>query len=171
MYGPLSAAPGGASVAAASACGVERWTVKDAAGPPDTPSAGGDDDPLPGHAAGAVDVPLTRLPFERRVFAVTAAVTLVRQEQDGDLHLVLLAGADHMIAEAPSPSCNSRATPLRREQHCAQGGSALRARPGDRGSILRLDHGQTGVAPNASELHPILAFTAPRGHAGVGRPD
>jgi len=64
-------------------------------------------------------LPVNRLPFERLVYTVTAAVTLVRQEQDGDLHLVLRAGADHMIAEAPSPSCDSKATSLRRTQMTA----------------------------------------------------
>ena len=55
--------------------------------------------PAPAHLA------TTRLPFERHVFKVTAAVTLVRHENDSDLHLVLRAGSDHMIAEAPSPGC------------------------------------------------------------------
>jgi hypothetical protein len=105
-------------------------------------------------------LPSTRLPFERHVFSVTAAVTLVRQEQDGDLHLVLQADADHMIAEAPSPSCDSRATPLRRKQMSkARGGVRLCAHAQVTGvAFFDFDHGQTGVAPNAIELHPILAF-------------
>lgn len=70
-----------------SLCGVERWAVKTlqdkpALLPPRTvtlrylvtrpaPAALGD----------------TRLPFERHVYRVVAAVTLVRAEGDGDLHL------------------------------------------------------------------------------------
>ena len=44
-------------------------------------------------------MPPTRLPFERRVYRVSASVTLVRQEEDDDLHLVLRSGSAHMIAE------------------------------------------------------------------------
>jgi hypothetical protein len=49
-------------------------------------------------------LPDTRLPFERHVFRVTAAVTLLRPEADGDFHLVLRVGPAHMIAEASQPS-------------------------------------------------------------------
>jgi len=48
-------------------------------------------------------LPDTRLPFERRVFTVVAAVVLVRPEEDSDLHLVLQQGGNYMIAEAPAP--------------------------------------------------------------------
>jgi len=65
-----------------------------------------------------------------------------------------------MIAEAPSPSCDPRATPLRRQQMAA---ARARVRLCARARVTGLaffdfDHGQTGVAPNAIELHPILAF-------------
>src|SRR5437588_252096 len=55
-------------------------------------------------------LPDRRLPFERHVFAVTAAVTLDRPERDGDLHLVLTDGVRTMIAESPSPACTAGAT-------------------------------------------------------------
>lgn len=105
-------------------------------------------------------LPTTRLPFERHVFTVTAAVTLVRQEEDGDLHLVLRADSDHMIAESPSPGCDSRATPLRREQMtAARARIRLCAHATVTGvAFFDFKHGQTGVAANAIELHPILAF-------------
>ena len=103
-------------------------------------------------------LPVNRLPFERLVYTVTAAVTLVRQEQDGDLHLVLRSGADHMIAEAASPSCDSRATSLRRAQMtAARARVRLCAHARVTGvAFFDFDQGQTGVAPNAIELHPIL---------------
>jgi hypothetical protein len=65
-----------------------------------------------------------------------------------------------MIAESPSPSCDSRATPLRRRQMAvarAQVGLCARARVTGV-AFFDFDHGQTGVAPNAIELHPVLAF-------------
>jgi hypothetical protein len=160
LASPLPAARGGASVATASACGVERWTVKTLQDRPALlPPAVTTIHFLVTRPAPST-FPLTRLPFERRVFTVTAAVTLVRQEQDGDLHLVLRAGADHMIAEAPSPSCDSGATPLRREQmRTARREVWLCAHAEVTGvAFFDFDHGQTGVAPNAIELHPILAF-------------
>jgi hypothetical protein len=153
-------AGGSSAVADRAACGVERWTVKTLQ---DRPRL------LPARVTtihflvtrpAPSPLPSARLPFERHVFTVTAAVTLVRQEQDSDLHLVLQAGADHMIAEAPSPSCDSRATPLRRRQmRAARSAVRLCAHARVTGvAFFDFDHGQTGVAPNAIELHPILAF-------------
>jgi hypothetical protein len=142
-------------------CGVERWTVKTLQ---DRPTL------LPARTVtlrflvtrrAPQALPPTRLPFERHVFRVRAAVTLIRPEGDGDLHVVLRDGADQMIAEAPSTSCTARAKPLRRHQ-MARARAAARV---CRRAILTgvaffdFDHGQTGVAPNAIELHPLLAFT------------
>lgn len=105
-------------------------------------------------------LPVTRLPFERHVFRVTAAVTLDRPEDDGDVHLVLSDGRRTMIAESPSPSCTSRATPTRRRQ-MAQARRSVRlcAKARVTGvAFFDFFHGQTGVAPNEIELHPVLGF-------------
>src|SRR6266849_3850069 len=97
--------------ASGAACGVERWTVKTLQ---DRPTL------LPVRAVTIAyllsrpaphPLPVTRLPFERHVFRVTAAVTLDRPEADSDLHLVLSDGTHTMIAESPSPSCTAGATP------------------------------------------------------------
>jgi hypothetical protein len=61
-------------------------------------------------------LPLTRLPYERHVFQVRAAVTLVRQEADSDLHLVLADHGRTMIAESPAAPCTTGATAPRRRQ-------------------------------------------------------
>jgi hypothetical protein len=105
-------------------------------------------------------LPTARLPFERHVYIVTGAVVLVRQEADSDLHLVLQAGGEQMIAEAPSPSCDSKATLLRRQQMAA---ARVQVRLCVHAQVTGVaffdfDHGQTGVAPNAIELHPVLGF-------------
>src|SRR5262249_26766093 len=98
------------------ACGVERWTVKTLQDRPrllpvrDVTVAYLITRPPP------LRLPRTRLPFERHVFRVNATVTLVRAEADSDLHLVLRRGSGQMIAEAPSPSCTTRATRVRRNQ-------------------------------------------------------
>jgi len=65
-----------------------------------------------------------------------------------------------MIAEAPDPACALAATPLRRKQ-IAKARAAVRLCA--RAVVISVaffdfQHGQTGVAPNAIELHPILAF-------------
>src|SRR5207244_1880156 len=83
-------------------CGVERWTVKTLQDRPRLL-------PLRNVTIAYLisrkppsTLPDTRLPFERHVFRVTAAVILERPEDDGDIHLVLSDGARTMIAESPS---------------------------------------------------------------------
>src|SRR5262249_38483951 len=106
------------------------------------------------------ELPNTRLPFERHIFRVRAAVVLVRPEEDQDFHLVLSDGERTMIAETPSPACTGRATPTRRRQ-MAQARSRVRVCSRARVTgvaFFDFIHGQTGVAPNGIELHPVLAF-------------
>jgi hypothetical protein len=146
--------------ASGSTCGVERWTVKTLQ---DRPRL------LPVQTVSIAylvtrpaphPLPVTRLPFERHVFRVTAAITLDRPEADSDLHLVLNDGTRTLIAESPSPSCTTGATPLRRRQMAqARARARLCAKARVTGvAFFDFKHGQTGVAPNAIELHPVLAF-------------
>ncbi|HEY8775109.1 MAG TPA: hypothetical protein VIM33_01375 [Gaiellaceae bacterium] len=142
-------------------CGVERWTVKTLQDRPHLLRARKTTihylitQPVPS------SLPDTRLPFERHVFTVVAAVVLVRHEDDSDLHLVLQSGGNHMIAEAPAPYCDRHATPVRRRQmRVARNHVRLCARARVTGvAFFDFDHGQTGVAPNAIELHSVLGFT------------
>ena len=157
------AAPSHAShfrYSAALACGVERWKVKTLQDRPrllrvkSIPIA-----QLVTHER-PTPLPATRLPFERHIFSVDAAVTLVRHEADEDFHLVLQSGADHTIAESPSSACASGATPYRRRQ-MREARKKLRLCSHARVAgvaFFDFKHGQTGVAPNAIELHPILGF-------------
>ena len=156
----LVGSPASAQRTTRDACGVERWTVKTLQ---DRPRL------LPVREARIAylvsrpaphPLPDTRLPFERHVFRVTAAVTLVRAEDDSDLHLVLSDGTRTMIAESPSPACTARATPTRRRQMAqARQRVSLCIRAVVTGvAFFDFKHGQTGVAPNAIELHPVLAF-------------
>lgn len=157
------AAPSHAShfrYSAALACGVERWKVKTLQDRPrllrahSIPIA-----QLVTHER-PTPLPATRLPFERHIFSVDAAVTLVRHEADEDFHLVLESGPDHMIAESPSSACARGATPYRRRQ-MREARKKLRLCSHARVvgvAFFDFKHGQTGVAPNAIELHPILGF-------------
>lgn len=143
------------------ACGVERWTVKTLQDRPVLlPARTVTVHYLVTRPAPAY-LPESRLPFERHVFTVVASVSLIRPEEDSDFHVVLRAGRDTMIAESPASACDSRAFPVRRRQ-IAVARSRLRlcSRARVTGvAFFDYDHGQTGVAPNAIELHPILAFS------------
>ncbi len=85
---------------------------------------------------------------------------LKRSEDDLDYHLVLRSGSRTMIAETPSPLCTKGATATRRKQMTA---ARKAARVCTRARVVGVaffdyNHGQTGVAPNAIELHPVLGF-------------
>ena len=141
-------------------CGVERWNVKTLQDRPRLLPV----QPTTVARLGALPaprtLPQTRLPFERHVFRLTAAVTLVRPEADDDLHLVLQSQGAQMIAEAPAPACTNQALPLRRRQMARARAAARLCRRASLTGVAFFDfkHGQTGVAPNAIELHPLLAF-------------
>lgn len=140
--------------------GVERWTVKKLQDRPVLLAARPVTLRYLVTRPKPVRIGERRLPFEQRAFTVVAAVTLVRAEDDGDLHLVLRSGPFHMVAEAPSPLCVSRALPrFRRAMTSARARVDLCARARVTGvAFFDFDHGQTGVAPNAIELHPLLGF-------------
>jgi hypothetical protein len=148
-----------------AACGTERWSIKTLK---DHPSL------LPVQTTtvhylvtrpAPASLPPTRLPFELHVYTVTAAVTYMRSEADGDIHIVLTSGADHMIAEAPNPGCTTGASAVRRSQMSAARSQVRLCAKAQVTGVAFFDfkHGQHGVAPNAIELHPILAFHCPSG--------
>ena len=144
---------------AVSVCGLERWTVKTLQ---DRPRL------LPVRRSSVVALtslqapsvlPNSRLPFERHVFRVVVQVVLIRPEADEDLHLVLRDGDRTMIAEAPDPACVPLAAPLRRRQMAGVRRAVRLCRAVVVGvAFFDFLHGQTGVAPNGIELHPILGF-------------
>jgi Protein of unknown function (DUF3761) len=155
---PTSSSP--ATTNGGGSCGVERWTVKTLQDRPQL---------LPTRKVTLTylitrpappSLPTTRLRFERHVFQVRAAVILVRHEHDSDLHLVLSDGNHTMIAESPLASCAPGATPTRRSQMAdARTKVRLCSKALVTGvAFFDFEHGQTGVAPNAIELHPVLGF-------------
>lgn len=109
----------------------------------------------------------TRLPEESHVYKITGTLlTIIKTESDGDLHMVLRSTLDPsktMIAESIPPSCAQTSRFLYAIS------VARTAVEGMRNSLPRkvtitgigyfdFNHGQTGVAPNAIELHPILSI-------------
>jgi hypothetical protein len=157
------------------ACGVERWSVKtgtDAdAGLINLSSTSSNTiltmrswtapNPIP---------PNNRVaPYETTVWVLNATLTQYKLETDQDYHLILSdASGNTMIAEIPDPVCVGSGSPL------ASGVSNARAEfdakftatssfqtanvPVRITGVGMFDflHGQTGVAPNGIELHPVI---------------
>ncbi len=108
-------------------------------------------------------------PTETTLWTISATLKQYQKQSDMDYHLVLTDGAGHqMIAEIPSPACLSAGNPLgtgvsrARAQFDAKftATSAMKTAnvPVQITGIGFFDflEGQTGVAPNGIELHPIL---------------
>jgi hypothetical protein len=142
-------------------CGTERWYVKTLQDRPRLLRARRGTVAILSSLPRPKPAPTDRIPFERRIYSVEAAVTHVLYEDDQDLHLVLEEGPAHMVAESPNaPFCTVNATAYRKRQmaaardkvricsHARIVGVAFWDRP----------HNVTGRAPNAIELHPILDF-------------
>jgi hypothetical protein len=155
-----TAADAAVALRARELCGVERWTVKTLQDRPHL---------LPVRTVtlrylvtrpAPASLPSTRLAFERHVYRVIAAVTLVRHEADDDYHLVLRDRGQTMIAETPALNCTTSATPqMRSAMQRARNAVRLCTRAAVTGvAFFDFDHGQTGVALNAIELHPVLSF-------------
>jgi hypothetical protein len=114
-------------------------------------------------------------PTETTLFElVNVTLTEAKLESDNDYHLVLTDGTQTMIAEVPDPSACASASPLycnmthARSVADALGLSSSFRTVNQPVTVMGIGffdyaHGQTGVAPNAIELHPVLAFCMGRG--------
>jgi len=149
-----------ARFSAALTCGVERWSIKTLKDRPWLRTARASTVQYLTSLPRPAYLPARRLLRERQIFSVIASVTLKRSEADLDYHLVLRSGSRTMIAEAPSSVCTKGATAVRRRQMIAARGAArLCARARVVGvAFFDFLHGQTGVARNGIELHPVLGF-------------
>lgn len=108
-------------------------------------------------------------PVEMSVYYVKAELIEYRQDKDGDYDLVLKGRDGHtMIAEIPSPRCVGSDSPLKPGIEKARREFSARYHVTDSFQHLStpvtvtgvgffdFPHHQTGVAPNAIELHPVL---------------
>jgi hypothetical protein len=169
------------SNASSGKCGVERWAVKTGADasaatvalqPRDTTIA----------ALGAIPAPNpTTLQNSPRIAPTEfqsvrlTNVTLVkfRLENDSDYHLILTAGNATIIAEIPDPACVHGGPFLAGITRARQAFDAKFTVDTSVGiptpwqtanipvtvsgvSFFDVPHGQTGIAPNAIEIHPIM---------------
>lgn len=166
----------GVATAAAGSCGVELWSLKTLTDPAASavsltpvPTTVGQLVRLPAPAANS-----TRgrdAPAETTTWTVSATLTGYKLEADSDIHLVLSDQGLTMIAEIPDPAC---AAGSRVQQQIGQTRAAFVARynpangcfscltqPVTLTGVGFFDflHGQTGVAANGIELHPLLAVS------------
>lgn len=157
-----------------NACGVERWSIKTGTDAGARSVNQGYHFPTTVSRLDALTPP-GALPSRSRVRLVESTVytldaTLLRykQEADSDYHLVLTDGQNTMIAEIPAAYCTGSNSPflpgIRRaryqfSQHYRVENrfKYTRARVRITGvGFFDFPHGQSGVAPNAIELHPVL---------------
>lgn len=160
----------------AQGCGIERWAVKtgtDASAsqvnmtPQDTTVAN----------MVALSVPAgfnedaSRLvgSAEMQVWKLSATLVSFKEEADSDYHLVLHDDqGNSMIAEIPDPACVGQGSPFLagitkaraqfNARYTANGSMQPAGVPVTVTGVGFFDtiHGQTGVAPNGIELHPVL---------------
>ncbi|HZD95286.1 MAG TPA: hypothetical protein VE133_13585 [Candidatus Sulfotelmatobacter sp.] len=156
-------------------CGVERWSVKTGTDPDaglvnlnssssttiasmrafTTPS------PIPANSRVS--------PAETTQWVINATLTQFKLEGDSDYHLVLSDGSGiTMIVEIPSPTCVGAGSPFfagiqnSRSKFDAKFTATTSFQtaniPVQIKGVGMFDflHGQTGVAPNGIELHPVL---------------
>src|SRR5258707_10260492 len=156
-------------------CGVERWSVK----------TGTDADAHLVNLNAPTSTTITNMraftapnpipannrvaPAETTLWVINATLTVFKLESDSDYHLVLQdAAGDTMITEIPAPTCVGSGSPFlsgitnARAEFDAKFTATTSFQtaniPVQITGVGMFDflHGQTGVAPNGIELHPIL---------------
>lgn len=171
---------GQSSASTSAVCGVERWPIKTLSDPdvgavnfrPKLTTVGA----LRSKRAPRVGYSTPRIHgVETTTYRVRARLIEYAVEDDRDIHLVISAPsnmAKTMIVEFPDPTCPG-ARDSRKKSAMGRARAALVAACGApstsfhelRGKatitgvgFFDVKHGQSGLAPNAIELHPVLGF-------------
>jgi len=176
--------PGDAPSSGGEHCGTERWAVKtlsdgDAARVNFSPVAATVTDLRALPAPGSLPQASRIAPTELTTFSVTANVVEFKIESDLDIHLVIADPNDSgatMIAEFPNAADCSGAVSSTHRANMETARQALVTLLGQPSSshfnfingtitltgvgFFDFKHGQTGVAPNAIELHPVLSVAS-----------
>ncbi|HEV2262136.1 MAG TPA: hypothetical protein VGR69_07625 [Candidatus Rubrimentiphilum sp.] len=177
-------------------CGTERWHIKtlddaDAVkikAPPQVASV---------HQMRALPVPSgfdknndtsRYVPVEETEYTVSAILVGFKEESDRDLHIVLAdpsSPADTMIGEVPDPQCSTVAASGHATQIAKVRNAFIKCfGTPPVGSLMKFSgkmiaqltgvgffdvlHGQTGVAPNGLEIHPIVKVKTVSGSCPTG---
>ena len=161
-------------------CGVERWAIKtgtdadavlvDLNSPQATTIATMRSWPAP------MPIPTNnRVSFyETTLWVINGTLTRYKLEDDSDYHLVISDDAGNtFITEIPSPGCVGATSPFRAGivNARAQFDSRFTATSNFQTASVAVQlkgvgmfdflHGQTGVAPNGIELHPVIDISFP----------
>ena len=153
--------------------GVERWAVKvltDAAAAQVnyTPKLTTLDSLIHIPTNSSTTAPrMAGIEFQSYVFQCN--ITIKKNEDDNDYHLVLKSGTATMVGEVPDPVCSAAASSAHVNEfidarnwvntHIGTGAVAnVNLAPVNITGVSFVDvyHGQTGAAPNNMEIHPIL---------------
>lgn len=159
-------------------CGIERWAVKTGT---DADASQVSLSPVPTTVAqmASLQAP-TSPPNANRVspteltdFTIHATLTGFKLETDNDYHLVVSDGRRTMIVEIPNPGCVGSSSPFRPQISQARASFDSHYVASSTFQAVRVSvivtgigffdriHGQTGVAPNGIELHPVLGIDFP----------
>jgi hypothetical protein len=165
-----------------TSCGVERWSIKtgtDAGARSINQKA-----PVPANifhlralpAPASPPVKSRVKPVETSVYSVSAILLRYKYEVDSDIHLVVAdTGGRTMIAEMPAPQCVGASSPFLPSIRYVRSKFTSLFHPSDTChrvntpiqiagvGFFDFKHGQSGVAPNAIELHPVLRFATGTG--------
>ena len=154
--------------------GVERWSVK-VLTDPDVNTI--DFNPIATTVNGMVNIvtppPSTSMPryagIEDKTYQLVCQITIKKNEDDDDYHLVFSDGTNTFIGEIPNPVCTTAASSAYVDQyiaarnfidsHIAHGNvNNVNIPDVEVTGVAFIDpaHGQTGKAPNNIEFHPIL---------------
>ena len=120
--------------------------------------------------------------IEFQSYTVKCKITIKKNEDDNDYHLVLKDSTETMIGEVPDPVCSAAASSAHVDEYIAARNwvnSNIGIDPVPNVNIAPVDitgvafvdppHGQTGRAPNGMEIHPILNIHY-SGNTGIGNP-
>ena len=152
-------------------CGTERWSLKVGTDTAATSIAVSTPQTTTIAALRALAAPAS-LPTSARIAPtettafrlVNVTLNIIKSESDSDYHLVLAdAAGNTMIAEVPSPAC---VTGSPWSALVAKARAVADANKGMRPLTVTLQgvgffdfiHGQTGVASNGIEIHPVLGL-------------
>ena len=174
--------------ASTGSCGVERWSVKtgtdadaglvNLTNPQNNTIATMRSWPAPNPIP-----PNNRVsPYETTTWVLDATLVEYKLENDSDYHLVIQdASGNTMIAEIPDPACVGAGSPFATDiqntraqfdaKYTATTSFQTANIPVQLTGVGMFDflHGQTGVAPNGIELHPVLGIVF--NPSGGGSPD
>ena len=172
--------------ASSGSCGVERWSVKVGTDPDAslvslTSTTSQTISYLRGITAPATPPLNARVqPTEITDFVIDATLVEYKLENDSDYHLVIKdAAGNTMIAEIPDPACVSggpfaNLIKSTRQQFDSKYSATTSFQTANIPvrltgvAFFDFQHGQTGVAPNGIELHPLLNVVF---NPGAGTPD